>query len=79
MLKETVNPGNPTGTNQYEEKLPDVTNAPKLSEIGISKRDSSNWQRIADIPEESFYLISYQMCYVMQITIPLVMWPMLNL
>ncbi len=38
---------------------------PKLKDIGITRDQSSNWQRIADIPEEYSYLISYQMCYVM--------------
>ena len=73
LLKETeLNKGAATVSS-------DTTALPKLKDIGITRDQSSNWQRIADIPEESSYLISYQMRYVMQITIALVMWPMLNL
>ena len=52
LLKETVKSGNPTGTNQYEEKSNDTT-IPKLKDIGITRDQSSNWQRIANIPEEN--------------------------
>lgn len=44
LLKETElsKGGRPT-----ENQLPRVTSLPKLSEIGISKRQSSNWQEEA--------------------------------
>jgi len=32
----------------------DVTPPPKLEEIGISRKQSSRWQAIADIPEPVF-------------------------
>ena len=44
LLKDTIEHG-----GDRKSKLPEVT----LKDINISKRDSSNWQRIADIPEES--------------------------
>ena len=48
MLKETeLNKGAATVSN-------DTTALPKLKDIGITRDQSSNWQRIADIPEESF-------------------------
>ena len=53
LLKETeLNKGAATVSN-------DTTALPKLKDIGITRDQSSNWQRIANIPEESSYLISY--------------------
>jgi hypothetical protein len=34
--------------------LHDVTIAPKLADIGITKRDSSHWQQAAELPDEDF-------------------------
>ena len=43
-----------TDSNQYSEvRLPEVT-APKLGEMGLSKRQSSNFQKIATIDEARF-------------------------
>ena len=53
LLKETeLN----KGILKEGDKLPVVNKEDygvKLSELGISKNQSSNWQRIADIPEEN--------------------------
>ena len=35
-------------------RSPDVTGSPTLSELGVSKMQSSRWQKIAGIPEERF-------------------------
>jgi hypothetical protein len=49
ILKETVRePGNPLW---YK---PDTIDKPKLNDLNINKVQSSNWQNIADIPEEQF-------------------------
>jgi hypothetical protein len=37
-----------SGSNQHEVRSHDVT-APKLSELGISKMQSSRWQMLADL------------------------------
>jgi phage N-6-adenine-methyltransferase len=46
----------PRGSNQYREK--DASQAasdpPKLADIGITYSDSSRWQEIASLPEETF-------------------------
>lgn len=42
-----------TGSNQYEVRLHDVT-TPKLSDMGITRIQSSRFQTIATIPEEIF-------------------------
>ena len=47
ILKET--------TRKPEQGRPKkVSNEPTLKDIGITRDQSSNWQRIADIPEENF-------------------------
>jgi hypothetical protein len=47
LLKETeLNKGAATVSS-------DTTPLPKLKDIGITRDQSSNWQRIADIPEEN--------------------------
>lgn len=54
LLAET--PKNPGGQREHiSYQLDDLTSSPqKLAELGISKFQSHNWQRIADIPEPSF-------------------------
>lgn len=39
---------------QYQQRSQAITVAPTLSEIGITKNQSSQWQQIAEIPEEEF-------------------------
>jgi len=46
LLKETVKPGNP--------QLSTDTTIEKLPELGITRDQSSRWQKIASIPEEKF-------------------------
>lgn len=41
------------GSNQHEVRSHDVT-APKLSDLGITKNESSRWQKLAAIPETRF-------------------------
>ena len=45
-----------TGANQYEQTSQRVTSAnpPTLSEMGISRMQSSRWQSIAALPQEEF-------------------------
>jgi len=44
-----------SGSNQHEVRSHDTT-APRLDDLGISKSQSSQWQRLADIPDEDFEL-----------------------
>ena len=34
--------------------VPTFTSAPRLADLGISKKESSRWQQLADIPDEKF-------------------------
>jgi hypothetical protein len=43
-----------TGSNQHRQVRSADTTAPKLRELGISKQQSSDWQRLSAIPEERF-------------------------
>jgi hypothetical protein len=43
-----------TGSNQYRVVETDDPTPPTLTELHISKEQSSNWQKLADIPEEEF-------------------------
>lgn len=54
MLAETEK--NPGGQPEHKSYLShDVTGrSPKLSELGVSRKESSRWQSIASIPEEQF-------------------------
>ncbi len=60
LLEETeLSSGGGNGSNQYDKKEQPVTNndrlqKPRLSELGISKNESSAYQKIAAIPEEVF-------------------------
>jgi hypothetical protein len=42
-----------TGSNQHEVRSHDVT-APKLADLGITKNESSRWQKLAAVPEDQF-------------------------
>lgn len=52
LMKERGELHSGTGSNQYEQKLPHATLA--LSDIDISKHQSSKWQDIAALPESEF-------------------------
>ena len=43
-----------SGSNQHQERLPPATAPPKLADLGISKTQSSRWQKRAEIPEGEF-------------------------
>jgi hypothetical protein len=42
-----------TGSNQHQVRSHDVT-APKLSDLGITKNESSRWQKLAAVPADKF-------------------------
>lgn len=54
MLRDGTEKGDRQAVGRPRNGDKDVTISPKLSEIGISKKQSSRWQSIAAIPEEKF-------------------------
>lgn len=60
LLEETeLNGGGGNGSNQYDKKEQPVTindqlHRPRLADLGITKNESSAYQKIASIPEEVF-------------------------
>ncbi len=44
----------PRGSNQYQERSRDTTDPQTLSDLGVSKGQSSRWQALAGVPEEDF-------------------------
>ena len=43
-----------TGSNQHRKVRSNDTTPPTLSDLGISKTQSSHWQKLADVPEDKF-------------------------
>jgi len=55
LLKEMKDNGTRhSGHGDQIAESPDVTPLPTLADLGISKRQSSDWQKLADIPQEKF-------------------------
>ena len=58
MLKETAASGEraKVGANRYAEKTSNVTTttSPTLAKLGITRNQSSQWLRMADVPERDF-------------------------
>ena len=48
----------PPGSNQHQDRLHSVTDAPTLAEIGIDKRTSSRAQKLAALPEKTFAAVA---------------------
>jgi hypothetical protein len=44
----------PRGSNQHQDVSRDPTHPQPLSELGISRDQSSQWQQLADVPEDEF-------------------------
>jgi len=43
-----------TGSNQYQVRSHDTTAPQTLSDMGISKKQFSRYQKLADVPEDQF-------------------------
>ena len=43
-----------SGSNQFKETSPPATSPPTLGSMGVTRTQSSNWQALADIPEDEF-------------------------
>lgn len=43
-----------SGSNQYEQKSSDQTIAPTLGALGLTKQQSSEWQKLAAVPDDIF-------------------------
>jgi N6-adenosine-specific RNA methylase IME4 len=46
--------GGGSGSNQHKQRSRPVTVAPKLSDLGVSKMQSSRWQKVAELSEPDF-------------------------
>lgn len=44
----------PSGSNQHKDRLRNVTAPPRLTELGITKRDSSLFRHLAKAPDQTF-------------------------
>ena len=44
----------PPGSNQHQLRSSRPTDPPTLRDLGVSKQQSSDWQRLADIPKDEF-------------------------
>jgi hypothetical protein len=53
LLKE-MKKAKASGSNQHEERSHSTTAPPRLSDLGITKDQSSQWQKLADVPQEDF-------------------------
>jgi hypothetical protein len=54
MLGEEMEKAKSPGWNQHKGRSDDTTDHKTLSDLGISKQQSSDWQRLAAIPAEQF-------------------------
>ncbi len=54
VLLAAMEKAKPRGSNQHEERSRSATDPPTLANLGVTKTQSSKWQKLAAMPEDKF-------------------------